>query len=343
MKRYGNLWDEITSIENLRYAHEMAKRGKSHYGAVKKVEKDVEGHLLKIQKMLREKTFTTGKYKVENRIEGGKMRTIYKLPYFPDRIVHHALMSVTGPIFRKSLIRDTFQSLPKRGTSDARRRIQKMMKTDAQNYALKMDIKKYYPSVDNELMKLAVASKIKCKNTLSLFNNIIDSIKGLPIGSLVSQYLGNVFLSSFDWWVKQKIKVKYYFRYCDDLLFFSKSKEKLRKLKVLVKEKIESVKLNIKKTWQIVNIEKQGVDFVGYVFKKYETRLRKTIREKFCHHCSKVRGRKINPLKSLQGLVAYKGWVMRANCKLLWRSQVSNSTIRYCRNVYKSNPIEVAL
>jgi RNA-directed DNA polymerase len=141
-------------------------------------------------------------------MEGGKMRRIYKLPYYPDRIVQHALMSAVGPIFRRSLIRDTFQSLPERGTSDARRRVQKMMKSDPQAYALKMDIRKYYPNVNNDKLKEVIRRKIKCKDTLWLMDNIIDSMSGLPIGNLTSQYFGNIFLYEFDWWVKQELKVK---------------------------------------------------------------------------------------------------------------------------------------
>lgn len=343
MKRYGNLWSEICDMETLRYAHQMAKRGKTHYSAVKRVDKDVYGHLLKIQKMLKEKTFTTSEYRIEDRMEGGKMRRIYKLPYYPDRIVQHALMSVVGPIFRRSLIRDTFQSLPNRGTSDARRRVQKMFKEDPQKYALKMDIRKYYPSIPNEGMKQAVRRKIKCSDTLWLIDNIIESMQGLPIGNLSSQYFGNVYLCEFDWWVKQNLCVKHYYRYCDDMVLFSNDKAKLREWRRKIEFKLNEHGLNIKQNWQIVDTEKQGIDFVGYVFIINQTRLRKAIAKRFCEHCSRAKCRTIKPRNALQGLVAYKGWLMRANCKALWRSQVSNATVRYCRNVYKNNPIEAAL
>lgn len=343
MKRYGNLWSDITNMETLRYAHAQAKRGKGHYIAVKRVEKDVEGHLFAIQKALREKTFTTGEYQIQDRMEGGKMRRIYKLPYYPDRIVQHALMTVTGPIFRRSLIRDTFQSLPQRGTSDARRRVQSMMKSDPQPYAIKMDIQKYYPSILNEKMKIAVRRKIKCTDTLWLCDNIIDSMHGLPIGNLTSQYFGNVYLSKFDWWVKQELRANYYYRYCDDMVIFSGCKSQLRDWRRKIELQLGDIGLTIKPDWQIVDVEKHGVDFVGYVFTTKNTRLRKTIATRFCQHAKKTKRRSIEPVKAIQGLVAYKGWLMRGNCKKLWRSQVTNASIRYCRDVYKSNPLEAAL
>lgn len=342
MKRYGNLWEEITSMETLRYAHAQAKRSKGHYSAVKRVEKDVEGHLLAIQKALRDKTFTTGTYRIQERMEGGKMRTIYKLPYYPDRIVQHALMAVVGPIFRRSLVRDTFQSLPQRGTSDARRRVQTMMKSDPQPYALKMDIRKYYPSIPNEKMKDAVRRKIKCTDTLWLCDNIIDSMQGLPIGNLSSQYFGNVYLCWFDWWVKQELGVRYYYRYCDDMVLFAQNKKELRQWRKQIENKLHKMGLELKPDWQIVNTEKQGVDFVGYVFQQKQTRLRPAIAKRFKQHLKQSLFA-FSPKFLLDSLVAYKGWVMRANAKRLWRSHVTHRIVRYCDTVYKLNPIRGAL
>lgn len=340
MKRHGDLWKHITSMETLRASHALAKRGKGHYAAVQEVEADVEGHLQRLQQDLLSKTFTTGQYIIEDRMEGGKMRRIYKLPYYPDRIVQHALMSAVGPIFRRSLIRDTFQSLPDRGTSDARRRVQKMMKSDPQAYALKMDIRKYYPNVNNDLLKEVIRRKIKCKDTLWLMDNIIDSMNGLPIGNLTSQYFGNVFLYKFDWWVKQELKVKYYYRYCDDLVLFHNDKAVLRDWYKKIESYLAEIGLEIKPTWQIVDTQKQGVDFVGYVFGPRKTSLRRAIVKKFKKHSAKSRRFAFIPEKVLQVFVAYKGWMMRCNAKELWRRHVTNRIIKYCNNVYKTNPLK---
>lgn len=339
MKRYGNLWPDIVSMETLREAHRLAKIGKSHYTAVKMVERDVEGHLQKLRDDLLNKRFTTSEYTIEDRMEGGKLRRIYKLPYYPDRIVQHALMIVVGPIFRRSLIRDTFQSMPSRGTSDARRRVQKMMKTDPQKYALKMDIRKYYPNVDNTILKRTIRRKIKCKDTLWLADNIIDSMKGIPIGNLTSQYFGNFFLYEFDWWVKQNLKCQYYYRYCDDMVLFCNDKHTLRRWRREIEAYLNSLHLEIKPNWQVYDTEKQGVDFVGYVFKTQSTRLRKTVVSRLLEHSGKVKSGHLSPKQSLDTFAAYKGWTMRCNAKLLWRSCVSKGVVKYCNNVYKSNPL----
>jgi retron-type reverse transcriptase len=342
MKRHGNLWEKIISIENLTAAHEQAKKGKSHYTAVKKTEKDVEGNIAKVREMLLNKTFTTGTYKIEDRMEGGKLRRIYKLPYYPDRIVQHALIAVIGPIFRKSLIRDTFQSLPSRGTSDARRRVQKAMTgEDTPKYALKMDIKQYYPSIDNKKLKSIIETKIKCPDTLWLIDNVLASMPGLPIGNLTSQYFGNVYLYQFDWWVKQTLKAKHYYRYCDDIIILGNTKQELRQWYKQIAIALGDLGLTIKPDWQIYALDKQGVDFVGYVFSPNQTRIRKSIAHRFRAHAASVE--KTELIKALRGFVAYKGWLMRANTKQLWRKHVTKKIIKAVNTVFLTNPIKGAI
>jgi RNA-directed DNA polymerase len=162
MKRHGNLWDKVIDLENIKFAHRQARRGKSYYKEVKMVDADIDRYANQIRDMLVNKTFTTSPYEIEDRFDGRKMRTIYKLPYYPDRIVQHALLNIIGPILVNSFIRDSFQSITGRGTHDASKRIKKLVRSEnCPRYALKVDIHKYYPSVNNNLMKQAVRKKNK--------------------------------------------------------------------------------------------------------------------------------------------------------------------------------------
>ena len=108
----GDLFDRVVSMDNLREAHRKAKRGKSHYREVKWVNENEEYALGLIQKMLIEGTFNTSPYVIEVAVKGEKLRTIHKLPYFPDRIVQHAIVNICAPTWINSMIRDTFQSIP---------------------------------------------------------------------------------------------------------------------------------------------------------------------------------------------------------------------------------------
>jgi hypothetical protein len=150
-------------------------------------------------------------------------------------------------------------------------------------------------------------------------------MQGLPIGNYTSQHFGNLYLNQFDWWMKQIIKPLGYFRYCDDILVMSNSTKELIDIKAKIVEKLKQLHLVIKSNWNIYNIYKNGVDFVGYVFKPDETRLRPTIVKKFKLKCVALRKiiTKDNCLEYLSSLMSYKGWVKRVNGKQLWRKNTT--------------------
>jgi hypothetical protein len=237
--------------------------------------------------------------------------------------VQHALLNVVGPILTRTFIRDTFQSIVGRGTSDAMRRVKEFVRSEqCPPYALKIDVQKYYPSVENNILKNLVRKKIKCEETLWLMVNIIDSMKGLPIGNYTSQHLGNLYLNDFDWWIKQTIKPRAYFRYCDDMVVFDESKEKLQLIKVQMESELSKLQLKIKSNWQIYDIKRDGIDFVGYVFRPERTKLRSSIAKNFRVVCKKLQEISLQSIneKHRSTLMSYKGWVKPANAKLLWRT-----------------------
>jgi len=330
MKRHGNLWVKIIDLENIKLAHRLARKGKSFYTEVKMVDSDIDKYCLQIQKMLANKTFTTSQYEVSERHDGRKQRVIHKLPYFPDRIVQHALLNVIGPILVNTFIRDSFQSIRGRGTHDAMKRVKKLVRSDdCPKYALKIDVKKYYPSVDNDLLKAAIRRKIKCQDTLWLVDDIIDSTKGLPIGNYTSQHFGNLYLNSLDWHIKQNIRPDGYYRYCDDIVVFGKTVNQLMLIKQRIEDCLSMLRLQVKSNWSITNVEKNGIDFVGYRFFPSFTRLRKNIAVNFKSTCDWIRKRKnkVNRNLALSKLMAYKGWVMTASAKQLWRCHVSHNLV----------------
>lgn len=307
MKRHNNLFDQIASIDNLYLAHERAQKGKGRYESVKEVNNDVDGYLLKLHKLLISGNFTTSPYILEDLEDNGKLRVIYKLPYYPDRIVQHAIMNVCKDFWYRSLIRDTFQSIDGRGCHDAKRRIELYLSKATYHYAIKLDVKKYYPSISNVKMKLVVRRTIKCKRTLALLDDIIDSCKGLPIGNYLSQYFGNLFLSQLDWWVKQELGLKGYFRYCDDIVLIDTNLQYLRIVSVRIREYVASLGLAIKDDELICQLEGQGLDFCGFIFYGWRTDVRKRIKRALTTH----------PLSSVP---SYWGWFKVTNSKKFWRN-----------------------
>ena len=276
MKRIGNKFEEICSWGNIEAAYREARRGKSTYAEVKWMDTNLPTCLAQIKYLLENEEYEVGEYVTITRVEGGKVRSISKLPFFPDRVIHHALLRVMGPEIQKSYIRDTYQSIKGRGTSDARRRIRRFVRDHQPAYYLQLDIKKYYPSINHEKLKEILATKIKCRRTLSLFHTIIESHEGLPIGNYTSQDLGNLNLTPFDWFVKQELGVKGYFRYCDDLVFMGDSLEELEYIRLKVVEYLKDLKLVVKDSYTLAPLS-EGLDFIGYVFYPTGVRLRPRI------------------------------------------------------------------
>ena len=298
MKRVGNLYDKIYDIDNIRKAHQNARKRKTHYAEVKAVDADVDKYCYEIQAMLKDKTFVNGKYEVFKKVEKGKEREIYKLPYFPDRIVHHAIMQILEPIWKSTLITDTYQSIKGRGVHKAKNKIQWILRKNQIKYALKIDVQKFYPSIDNGILKDTLRKKIKCKSTLWLLDTIVDSTVGVPIGNYLSQYFGNLYLSGLDHYVKEDVRAKHYFRYCDDIVVLSNDKELLHRARVAIKAHLQKLGLHMKRTYQVQQVDDRGLDFLGYrMFCRYtllRTRLATSIKRAYAH----------------KSLVSYNGWIV---------------------------------
>lgn len=304
MKRVGNIYDKIYDINNLRVAHINARKGKGFYREVKQINADTDTYLYKLQDALKNKTYHTSEYEVFERKEGVKVRQIYKLPYFPDRICQWALLQVIEPILMKNLTRDTYSAIPNRGIHGGLKKLRQDIKNDEIGcmYCLKFDIRKYYPSINHEILKKKYAKLIKDKDVLWLINEIIDSTEGdtgIPIGNYLSQWSGNLYLSDFDHFIKEQMKIKYYYRYMDDIVILHSSKEYLHDLRLVICDYLKTLKLEMKDNWQIFPTYTRGVDFLGYrTFKNY-TLLRKST----CNNM-KRKLRKINK-KGQNGLINY--------------------------------------
>ena len=317
MKRFNNLFDKICSIDNLELADIKARKGKSKTHGVINHDKNKESNILELHSILKNKTFTTSKYS-NFKIRDPKERLISSLPYYPDRIVHHALMNVLDPIFVPTFTSDTFGGLKGRGIHGAARSIQKALK-DKENtlYCLKLDVKQYYPSINHDILKGLIRKKIKDKDVLWLLDNVIDSSPGLPLGNYLSQYFANIYFNYFDHWIKEEKHVKYYFRYVDDVVILSSSKEDLHILfKEISKYLQNELLLTIKNNHQIFPVEVRGIDFVGYVFYHNHTLLRKSIKKSFA--------RMVKNNLNDKSLASYKGWAKHCDSKHLVKKLISN-------------------
>lgn len=306
MKRVGKLYERITSIENLQAADIIARKGKKDQYGIKVHDRTRESNILSLRDQLINRTYHTSAY-TTFKVYEPKERIVFRLPYYPDRIVHHAIMNVLEPIFVSSFTRDTYSCIKGRGIHGAFRRIRRAL-ADEQGtlYCLKLDVKKFYPSIDHDILKQLLRRKFKDQDLLWLLDEIIDSAPGLPIGNYLSQYFANFYLTYFDHWLKEEKGAKYYFRYADDLVILAGSKEYLHALFLEIKSYLESnLKLQVKGNYQVFPVKSRGLDFIGYRFYHTHTLLRKSIKQRFARMMAR------NP--NQRSFAAYYGWATHAN------------------------------
>jgi len=317
MKRIKDIFQNICTIENLLLADKKARKGKQFQAGVIKHDKMRDENILKLNEMLVNKTYKTSPYSVF-KIYDPKEREIFRLPYFPDRILHHAIMNFLEPVFVSTFTSDTYSCIKNKGIHAALRAVRKsLLDVEGTQYCLKLDIRKFYPNIDHEILKTLLRRKIKDKDLLNLLDEIIDSAPGVPIGNYLSQYFANFYLAYFDHRIKENKKVKHYFRYADDIVILSHSKEHLRELFFEISAYLrENLKLEIKKNWQIFPVKARGIDFVGYKFYHTHILLRKRIKKRF----AKMLKRNYRT----SSVAAYKGWVVHCNGKNLMKKLLQN-------------------
>jgi hypothetical protein len=293
-------------MENIELAHKKAKKGKSHYREVLMVEADKGRYLGEIREMLVQKTFVNAPYQEMIRRDSGKERLIKKLPYFPDRIVQHCVANVCAPVWDKMLIRDTYAAIPGRGVHDGVRRIKRALAIDAPGtaFCLKMDVRKYYDSVDTRVLKRVVREKIKDVDVLWLLDLVIDSSEGIPIGNYLSQYFGNLYLSGMGHYAKETLGCRHYFRYCDDIVVLGGEKDWLHDVRKQLSGQLAQIGLSVKGNWQVFPVESRGIDFLGYRFFHEFTLVRRRIVKRF---------KRAHRLGLSRSMAAYHGWLSHAN------------------------------
>lgn len=313
MKRVGDIFDKVISLENLRLADEKARKGKLHSYGVQLHDKNREANLLSLHESLKNGTFKTSKYHIF-KIYEPKEREIFRLPYFPDRILHHAIMNVLEPIWVSVFNKDTYSCIKNRGIHACAKNVKHALKQDPDGtrYCLKIDVRKFYPSIDHEILKQVVRRKIKDGRLLALLDEIIDSVpSGVPIGNYLSQYFANLYMAYFDHWLKETKGVKYYWRYADDIEILAANKEVLHSLLHDIRAYLrDNLKLKVKRNYQVFPVDSRGIDFLGYVFYHSHTLLRKSIKQKLCRRVAKLNKRKVAPTKEQykQQICSWWGW-----------------------------------
>lgn len=187
-------------------------------------------------------------------------------------------------------------------------------------YCLKLDIRKFYPSIPHDGLKKCIRKKIKDKDFLMILDEIIDSTDnvrdisskltnkigiGVPIGNYLSQYFANLYLSELDHLCKEELKCKFYYRYADDIVILSNDKNFLHKVLIYIKLYVHTIGLKVKDNYQIYPVNSRGINFVGYVFYHTHTLIRKSIKYKIIRLVNSYLNREIDRKEFKVKMCAY--------------------------------------
>jgi retron-type reverse transcriptase len=272
-------------------------RGKRNKKDVIIFQSKLSDNIVDLYNCLQTRTYTHGEYTAFN-ISDPKPRNIHKATV-RDRLLHHLIYKELYMYFDDRFIYDSYSCRKEKGTHRALDRFRCFARKVSKNntrtcYILKGDIKKFFASIDHEILKSILERHIEDKEILWLLNQVIDSFhtftsptlsrsdgKGLPLGNLTSQLLVNIYMHEFDMFIKQEIRVRYYIRYADDFAIFSDHKEYLEELLSKMEKFLgEKLKLKLHENKVYIKTYSSGVDFLGWVHFPYHRQIRTTTKRK---------------------------------------------------------------
>lgn len=269
-------YSNLISIEDIFQAWSEFRKGKTKRFDVQKFERNLEDNLFDLQQRLKDKTYKHGEYQ-SFYVNDPKQRHIHKASV-RDRIIHHLLYMFLYRLFDNSFIYDSYSCRLGKGMHRGVKRLKEFARKVSRNYTvncwvLKCDIKKFFASVDHEVLLNLLKQKINDGDIIWLIKQIIYSFhsdretgKGMPLGNLTSQVFANIYLNELDQFVKHKLKAKYYIRYADDFILLANDKKVLQRLIEILKQFLEN-KLKLELHPNKINIRRldNGINFLGYI------------------------------------------------------------------------------
>jgi hypothetical protein len=268
MKRQNRLFEQIIDYNNIRHAFLKALRGNRGSHSAVNFCKNTEKNLAALRDKITSLDCGWGSYR-SFLITDPKLRVISTAP-FEQRIMHHAIMNIIEPVFDRPMIFHSYACRKGKGTHAAVQYAFGRCKTSP--FFLKLDIRKYFDSIDHDSLKTQLRRLIKDTRVLFLLDGVIDSYetatgKGVPIGNLTSQFFANLYLANMDHFILEKLRPSAYCRYMDDFVLWSTSQAELKTMFTQVNEYVtRNLKLTIKQP--VFGKTATGLPFLGFLIKE---------------------------------------------------------------------------
>ena len=306
-------YEKIYNFNNLYRAYKASRKGKRGTREVIQFELETGVHLWQLRQELKNETYQLSGY-YHFTIYDPKVREIHALHY-RDRIVQHSLCdNVLAPYFENHLIYDNAACRQDKGTLFAMNRLNGFLHDHyrvygRKGYFLKCDVRKFFDSIDHEILKHRLASIVDDNRTLRLLYHIIDSYevnpgRGIPMGNQTSQWFALFYLDPVDRLIKEKLRMKHYTRYMDDMILISNSKDILNNALTEMRKLLTELHLEFNEKTQIFPIS-HGVEYLGWRFGltdsgKVIRRLKKHSKTRWKHRLRKLR------IQYMEGQIAFE-------------------------------------
>ncbi|MGH2613300.1 MAG: reverse transcriptase domain-containing protein, partial [Rhabdochlamydiaceae bacterium] len=330
---HSGLFEQIIAKENLFAAWREFQVGKMRKTDVAAFAEKFEYHLVDLYHDLEGSSYRHGAY-TRFTIQDPKFRKIAKASV-RDRVLHHAICRILMPIYDKKFIFDSYSSRKEKGTHRATERFQRFAWRLSRNntrpvWILKCDIRKFFESVDHNILLDLCRTTVDDERVLSLLANIIRSFSaqsgcGIPLGNLTSQLFANVYLNELDQYVKRELRCKNYIRYTDDFVLLSSSRAELENMLPRIRTFLQE-ELHLELHPHKVEFRRwhQGVDFLGYNlfphFQIVRTKTKRRIMRKLQQRLGDAREGKIEMENFNQIKQSYLGVLSHGRSKGLRRS-----------------------
>lgn len=318
MRRDGHIVEEVVATDNMRASFRSVLHGKDR--KCSRVGRYLLAHedevIAELQRRIADGSYRVSGYREMNIVEAGKLRKIQVIP-LKDRIAVNAIMRVVDEHLHRRFIRTSSASIRNRGMHDLMEYIRRDLAQDPEGtrYCYTFDIRKFYESVDQQVAVAAVRRVFKDEKLIAMLEGFVRMMpQGLSMGLRSSQGLANLILSiHLDHELKDRLGVRYYYRYCDDGRVLAGTKAELWKVRDAVHRCVEAIGLEVKSNERITPIE-EGIDFLGYVIYPDHVRLRKRNKQTFARKMSEIESRTRKRVLT----ASFYGLAKHADCRRLF-------------------------
>lgn len=337
------LFDEIVDKDNFYKAYKQTRKGKGKYSpAAILFAKDETSNLEKLRQSLIDETYEFGGY-FEFPVFEPKPRII-NAPTYKDKIVQIAINNVLKGVCYPCFIYDSYSCIDGKGTHRCAKRIQHFLRKAKWMYGegafiIKIDIRKFFYTIDRDILEYEFAKKIKCAKSLRLICKIIDSAAtisplGLPLGNTLSQISSNLYMNRVDQYAKRKLRLKFHLRYADDIIVVVENRDRAKNVLHLMISFIKrELRLDINEGKTKIFPINQGVNAIGYKIHTTHMLLRNDSKKKIKRKAKKMRGllrdKSMAPIKAEQILNSWKGHADHGNSRNFIKKLIESNDYIY--------------